>query len=184
MPPYAFQDLVAAFLRAMGYHTAWVAPPGPNHGIDVITYQDRLGATNPPIKVQVKRRAGRIPADKLRSFMAGLGEGEVGIYVSTGGYTADAEVEARGQERRRVSLSSRCTSSRCHRTRDDTPRDALTPPRDEQQRATPGDAFVMPSLRMPQAPRLREFLCTPTAKGGGHKEPWSWSLLMQTPQGE
>ena len=27
--PYEFQDLVAALLEAMGYHVAWVAPPGP-----------------------------------------------------------------------------------------------------------------------------------------------------------
>ena len=104
MPPYAFQDLVAALLRAMGYHIAWIAPPGPDRGVDVIAYQDPLGATNPRIKVQVKRRGGRIPADELRSFIAVLGEEEVGIFVSTGGFTADAELEARGQERRRVTL--------------------------------------------------------------------------------
>lgn len=104
MPPYAFQELVAALLRAMGYHIAWTAPPGPDRGVDVIAYQDPLGATNPRIKVQVKRRGGRIPADELRSFMAVLGQEEVGIYVSTGGFTTDAEFEARGQERRRVTL--------------------------------------------------------------------------------
>jgi restriction system protein len=104
MPPYAFQELVAALLRAMGYHIAWTAPPGPDRGVDVIAYQDPLGATNPRIKVQVKRRGGRIPADELRSFMAVLGQEEVGIYVSTGGFTTDAEFEARGQERRRITL--------------------------------------------------------------------------------
>jgi hypothetical protein len=29
MPPYDFQELVAALLRAMGYRVDWVAPPGP-----------------------------------------------------------------------------------------------------------------------------------------------------------
>jgi restriction system protein len=104
MPPYVFQDLVAALLRAMGYHIAWTAPPGPDRGVDIVAYQDPLGATNPRIKVQVKRRGGRIPADELRSFMAVLGQDEVGIYVSTGGFTTDAEFEARGQERRRITL--------------------------------------------------------------------------------
>jgi restriction system protein len=104
MPPYDFQELVAALLRAMGYHVAWTAPPGPDRGVDIVAYQDPLGATNPRIKVQVKRRGGRIPADELRSFMAVLGQEEVGIYVSTGGFTTDAEFEARGQERRRITL--------------------------------------------------------------------------------
>ena len=104
MQPYALQDLVAALLRAMGYHVAWTAPPGPDRGIDIVAYQDPLGTTNPRIKVQVKRRAGRIAADELRSFMAVLGQDEVGLYVSTGGFTTDAEFEARGQERRSVTL--------------------------------------------------------------------------------
>jgi restriction system protein len=104
MPPFEFQDLVAALLRAMGYHIAWTSPPGPDRGIDIVAYQDPLGATSPRMKVQVKRRAGRIPADELRSFMAVLGQDEVGIFVSIGGFTNDAEFEARGQERRSVTL--------------------------------------------------------------------------------
>ncbi len=104
MPPYDFQDLVAALLRGMGYHVAWTAPPGPDRGVDILAYQDPLGASNPRIKVQVKRRAGRIAAEELRSFMAVLGQDEVGIFVSTGGFTADAETEARTQERRRITL--------------------------------------------------------------------------------
>ncbi len=44
MDPYAFQDLVAALLTAMGYHVAWKAPPGPDHGIDIVAYPDPLGA--------------------------------------------------------------------------------------------------------------------------------------------
>lgn len=104
MPPYDFQELVAALLRAMGYHIAWVAPPGPDRGIDIVAYQDPLGATNPRIKVQVKRHAGRISSEGLRSFLAVLGQDEVGIYVCTGGFTGDAESEARSQERRRVTL--------------------------------------------------------------------------------
>jgi restriction system protein len=54
--------------------------------------------------VQVKRRADKISADGLRSFMAILGDQDVGIFVSTGGFTADASSEARTQERRKVTL--------------------------------------------------------------------------------
>ncbi len=44
MPPYDFQDLVGALLRAMGYHVAWIAPPGADGGIDILAFTDPLGA--------------------------------------------------------------------------------------------------------------------------------------------
>lgn len=104
MPPYDFQNLVAALLRAMGYHVSWVAPPGPDKGIDILAHTDPLGTSTPRIKVQVKRREGKISAEGLRSFMAVLGDQDVGIFVSTGGFTSEAESEARTQERRKVTL--------------------------------------------------------------------------------
>jgi restriction system protein len=104
MPPYDFQNLVAALLRAMKYHVSWIAPPGPDKGIDILAHTDPLGTSTPRIKVQVKRRADKISADGLRSFMAVLGDQDVGIFVSTGGFTSEAESEARTQERRTVTL--------------------------------------------------------------------------------
>jgi len=104
MNPYDFQGLVAALLRAMGYHVSWVAPPGPDKGIDILAHTDPLGTSVPRIKVQVKRREGKVSAEGLRSFMAVLGDQDVGIFVSTGGFTSDAESEARTQERRKVTL--------------------------------------------------------------------------------
>jgi restriction system protein len=105
MPPYDFQDLVAALLRAMGYHVTWIAPPGPDRGIDVIAHTDPLGATGPRIVVQVKRHAeSKTSADGLRAFMAVLGDRDVGIFISTAGFTSEAEREARSQERRRLTL--------------------------------------------------------------------------------
>ena len=44
MNPYEFQDLVAALLRAMGYYTPFVSPKGKDGGIDIVAYQDPLGA--------------------------------------------------------------------------------------------------------------------------------------------
>ena len=57
MNPYDLQKLVAALLRAMGYHVSWIAPPGPDKGIDLLAHNDPLGTSTPRIKVQVKRRA-------------------------------------------------------------------------------------------------------------------------------
>jgi restriction system protein len=102
--PYDLQKLVAALLRAMGYHISWIAPPGPDKGIDILAHNDPLGTSTPRIKVQVKRRADRIRVDDLRSFMAILGEQDVGIFVSTGGFTSDAESEARTKETRKLTL--------------------------------------------------------------------------------
>jgi len=103
MPPYDFQELVAGLLRGMGYHVAWVAPPGPDRGIDVLAFSDPLGIHGPRIKVQVKR-TDRIQVREVRSFMSVLADGDVGIFVSTGGFTKDSEDEARNQERRRIML--------------------------------------------------------------------------------
>jgi restriction system protein len=104
MNPYDFQELVAGLLRAMGYHVAWVSPPGPDKGIDVIAHTDPLGIQGPRIKVQVKRRSDKTTIDGVRSLLALLGEGDVGLFISTGGFTREAEDEARRQEKRRVML--------------------------------------------------------------------------------
>ncbi|MDX6225492.1 MAG: restriction system protein [Frankiales bacterium] len=104
MDAYDFQELVAALLRAMGYHVHWVSPPGPDRGLDILAFTDPLGAAGPRIKVQVKRRQEKTTSDGLRSFMAILGPGDVGIYISAGGFTTDASREARSQENRRITL--------------------------------------------------------------------------------
>jgi len=104
MDPYDFQELVADLLRAMGYHVYWVAPRGKDFGVDIIAHTDPLGATKPRIKVQVKRRADPTAVEGLRAFMSVLGDDDVGIFVCSGGFTRDAEDEARTQERRKITL--------------------------------------------------------------------------------
>jgi len=104
LDPYDFQQLVAALLRGMGYHVDWVAPPGPDRGIDIIAHQDPLGVSGPRIKVQVKRQASRVDVKDTRGFIAVLGEGDIGVFVSTGGFTREAENEVRRLENRRVML--------------------------------------------------------------------------------
>lgn len=104
MNPYDFQDLVADLLRAMSYHVTWVSPPGKDGGLDILAWPDALGTKPPRIKVQVKRQEQAVSVDGLRSFMALLGDDDVGLFVCTGGFTKDAESEARTQEKRRVRL--------------------------------------------------------------------------------
>lgn len=102
--PYEYQEIVASLLRAMGYHISWIAPPGKDGGIDILAASDPLGTKPPRIKVQVKRQDQKIDVSGLRSFMALLGDGDVGIFVSVGGFTKDAEFEARNQEKRKITL--------------------------------------------------------------------------------
>lgn len=104
MPPYEFQKLVAALLKAMGYHVSWIAQPGKDGGVDIIAWNDPLGTKPPRIKVQVKREQNTTDVKTLRSFMAILGNDDVGLFVSTGGFTKDAEDTARNQQNRQVTL--------------------------------------------------------------------------------
>jgi restriction system protein len=104
MPPYEFQELVASLLRAMGYYVSWVSPPGKDGGVDILAWSDPLGTRPPRIKVQVKRYSDNVRVDGLRSFMALLGDEDVGLFVTTAGFTKDAQDEARTQEKRKVTL--------------------------------------------------------------------------------
>ena len=105
MNPYDFQKLVGGLLKGMGYFVAWISPPGPDKGVDILAHTEPLGVEGPRIKVQVKRTPeSKVSADVMRSFMSTLGDNDVGIFVASGGFTRDAEKEAREQEKRRLTL--------------------------------------------------------------------------------
>lgn len=102
--PYTFQDLVAGLLEGMGYVINWVAPPGKDGGLDIIAFSDPLGTKAPRIKVQVKRQQDKIRLDGIKAFVANVNEDDVGIFVSLGGFTKDAEEYCRFLERRKITL--------------------------------------------------------------------------------
>lgn len=94
--PYDFQKLVAALLVGMGYHVPRVSPPGPDGGVDVVAYRDPLGVSSPRLKVQVKHRDQKITVKEVRELEGLLRkEGDIGLIVSSGGFTAEAEREIR-----------------------------------------------------------------------------------------
>jgi len=94
---YEFQDLVAALLRGMGYYTPFVAPRGKDGGVDVVAYRDPLGTDSPRIQVQIKHRGSAASVQEVRQLMGLLQkEGDVGIFVSTGGFTSDGKTTAKG----------------------------------------------------------------------------------------
>lgn len=95
--PYEFQDLVAALLRAMGYHTDFISERGKDGGIDIIAYQDELGIKTPRIKVQVKHYpTNPIAVDPIRSLKGLLNPGEeVGLFVTSGTFSSESRRFAR-----------------------------------------------------------------------------------------
>ncbi len=98
---YEFQDMVAALLRAMNYHTPFISPRGKDGGLDVIAYNDPLGATTPRLKVQVKHRPdSSVPVDDIRSLTGLLNkDGDIGLFVTSGTFTSEAERSARESHR-------------------------------------------------------------------------------------
>jgi restriction system protein len=87
------QQLVAGLLRGMGYKTM-VSPKGPDRGRDVQASPDGLGLEDPKIIVQVKHRSGQMGSEVVRSFITSVGHSAKGLYVSTGGFSKDARLEA------------------------------------------------------------------------------------------
>jgi len=98
---YEFQDMVAALLRAMNYHTPFISPKGKDGGLDIVAYNDPLGATSPRLKVQVKHRPGTVvPVDDIRSLTGLLNkDGDIGLFVTSGYFTSESERSARESHR-------------------------------------------------------------------------------------
>ena len=99
--PYEFQDMVAILLKAMGYHIALVAPKGRDGGIDIIAYTDPLGVNSPRIIVQVKHRPeASISSDDIQRLAGTMKRStDVGIFVTSGGFSTYAISEARSADK-------------------------------------------------------------------------------------
>lgn len=87
------QQLVAGILRAMGYKTQ-ISPPGSDRGKDIVASPDGFGFEHPRIVVEVKHRKGQMGSQEIRSFLGGRHKDDRGLYVSTGGFSKDAQYEA------------------------------------------------------------------------------------------
>ena len=96
MSPYDFQDLVATLLRAMGFTIAFVSGRGTDGGTDILAYPDPLGVQTPHVRVQVKHRTDKVGREEVAALRGIICQGrEVGLFVSSGGFTSDAVREAR-----------------------------------------------------------------------------------------
>ena len=87
------EELVKEILNAMGY-IANRTKKGGDRGVDVFASKDGLGLEEPRIFVEVKHRKGQIGSQDIRSFLGGRQTTDKCIYVSTGGFSKDANYEA------------------------------------------------------------------------------------------
>ena len=105
MRPFEFQILVGDLLSAMGYHTAWSAPPQKERGfVNFIIHADSLGLSVPRIKVHILHSGQPVLYEGLKAFMSVLGNGEAGIFISSGGFTSNVIEEAQTQKYVQITL--------------------------------------------------------------------------------
>jgi restriction system protein len=102
MPPMDFQTACAKLVSALGHRIAWISPPGPDGGLDFLAYADPIGATGRRIKGQAKRQQSKQDVDDVGAFLSKLKGDDVGVFIALGGFTKNAEVIARADERRLV----------------------------------------------------------------------------------
>jgi restriction system protein len=81
----------------MGYSTPFIAPTGPDGGTDILAYPDPIGAKTPHIRVQVKHRPSQRATREEVAALRGVirQDREIGLFVSSSGFTSDAIREAR-----------------------------------------------------------------------------------------
>jgi restriction system protein len=102
MPPFDFQTACAKLVGALGHRIAWISPPGPDGGLDFVAYADPIGATGRRIKGQAKRQQSKQDVDDVGAFLSKLKGDDAGVFIALGGFTKNAEVIARSDERRIV----------------------------------------------------------------------------------
>jgi restriction system protein len=87
-----FEHFIAHLLEAIGYRTQITQASG-DGGFDVIAHRDPLGLEPPIIKVQCKRTIGSIGAPDVQKLTGTLAPGgsELGLFVTLGSYSKDAQ---------------------------------------------------------------------------------------------
>lgn len=90
---HEFEGVVGDVLKAMGFAVQGHGR-GPDKGIDLVATPDPLGFGEPRLKVQVKRQRGTMGRPEVQRLAGTLRSGEKGLFVSLGGFTAEARGES------------------------------------------------------------------------------------------
>ena len=104
MPPFDFQTCCAELVKALGHELAWISPPGPDGGLDFVAFADPIGATGRRIKGQAKRQQSKQDVNDVGAFLSKIKGDDVGVFIALGGFTKNAEMDARADERRLIML--------------------------------------------------------------------------------
>lgn len=103
LDPWQMQELVGGLLHAMGYNVH-VSPKGPDGGVDVLASKDAFGFEKPIIKVQVKHRTSSATAPEIQQLLGANPMDANSLFVSTGGFTSQADKVAKHNAVRLVDL--------------------------------------------------------------------------------
>lgn len=99
--PYQFEHFVAHLLECMGYR-ARVTSQSNDGGIDIIAHRDELGFEPPIIKVQCKQTLSTIGRPDVQQLHGAIESAEHGLFVTLGGYSADARTFERAKPNLRL----------------------------------------------------------------------------------
>ncbi|MEA1084221.1 restriction endonuclease [Sphingomonas sp. CD22] len=86
---YQFEHFVAHLLKCMGYFSRVTQASG-DGGVDIIAHRDELGFEPPIIKVQCKQVLSTIGRPEVQQLHGAIERGEHGLFVTLGGFSADA----------------------------------------------------------------------------------------------
>ncbi|HEV2567619.1 restriction endonuclease [Sphingomonas sp.] len=86
---YQFEHFVAHLLKCMGYF-ARVTQASGDGGVDIIAHRDELGFEPPIIKVQCKQITSTVGRPEVQQLHGAIEHGEHGLFVTLGGFSADA----------------------------------------------------------------------------------------------
>lgn len=101
MDAYQFEHFVAHLLKCMNYSTRVTQGSG-DGGVDIIAHRDELGFEPPIIKVQCKQITDKIGDPVVNQLLGTLGEGEFGLCVTLGSYTAQSKATERNKPKLRL----------------------------------------------------------------------------------
>lgn len=86
---FAAEAFIADLFCAMGYK-AHVTRSYRDDGVDVVAHKDKLGIEPPILKIQVKTNEANIGADAVKAFYAMVEDRDVGVFITTGGFSSSA----------------------------------------------------------------------------------------------
>jgi restriction system protein len=101
LDPYQFETFVAHLLERIGYY-ARVTQKSGDSGVDIIAHKDVLGFEPPIVKVQCKQVLTNIGQPEVAQLYGHIQQGEYGLFVTLGDYTAQARQFERGKPNLRL----------------------------------------------------------------------------------